>query len=129
SAYSTGGGGVFIGDPCLGGSSPADGFTNGGPAPSCSPIIIDTTGEGFHLTSAVDGVWFDIRGNGHPVHIAWTAEWSRNAFLALDYKESRRTDEFGNQFQFRAKVNPGDRKDQTEPPVARWAYDVFLATD
>jgi len=43
--------------------------------------------------------------------------------------ESRRTDEFGNQFQFRAKVNPGDRKDQTEPPVARWAYDVFLATD
>src|ERR1700694_6046081 len=50
----------------------------------CSPIIIDTEGEGFHLTSAADGVMFDIRGDRHPVHIAWTAQGSRNAFLALD---------------------------------------------
>src|SRR6266481_206284 len=60
-----------------------------GPAPlqTCgdtSPIIIDTEGEGFRLTSAANGVLFDIRGDGHPVQIAWTAPGSHNAFLALD---------------------------------------------
>ena len=49
-----------------------------------SPIIIDTEGEGFHLTSAANGVLFDIRGDGHPVQISWTATGSHNAFLALD---------------------------------------------
>jgi len=49
-----------------------------------SPIIIDTEGEGFHLTSAEAGVIFDIRGDGHPAKIAWTAPGSHNAFLALD---------------------------------------------
>jgi hypothetical protein len=45
-----------------------DGFNpNDGGAGSdgCSPIIIDTEGEGFHLTSAEIGVIFDIRGDGH----------------------------------------------------------------
>lgn len=49
-----------------------------------SPIIIDTTGEGFQLTSAADGVRFDIRGNGRPQQLSWTARGSHNAFLALD---------------------------------------------
>jgi hypothetical protein len=49
-----------------------------------SPIIIDTEGEGFHLTSSANGVLFDIRGDGHPVQISWTAPGSHNAFLALD---------------------------------------------
>lgn len=49
-----------------------------------SPIIVDTTGKGFHLTSAGEGVVFDIKGNGHPLHIAWTDATSGNAFLALD---------------------------------------------
>ena len=49
-----------------------------------SPIIIDTTGEGFHLTSAADGVEFDISGTGHLIQIAWKAKGSGNAFLALD---------------------------------------------
>ncbi|MBZ5520895.1 MAG: hypothetical protein LAP21_01420, partial [Acidobacteriia bacterium] len=48
-----------------------------------SPIILDAEGEGFHLTSAAEGVLFDIRGNGHPIQIAWTAPGSHNAFLAL----------------------------------------------
>jgi hypothetical protein len=52
---------------------------------SCpSPIIIDTTGQGFHLTSPAGGVLFDIRGTGTPIQIAWTAAESGNAFLALD---------------------------------------------
>jgi len=50
--------------------------------------------------------------------------------LSLKYVESRRTDEFGNQFRYRAQVNPGERRDprdQTSSGEAgRWAYDVFF---
>jgi hypothetical protein len=49
----------------------------------CTPIIIDIAGTGFHLTSAANGVVFDISGTGHPVQISWTASGSTNAFLAL----------------------------------------------
>jgi hypothetical protein len=41
--------------------------------------------------------------------------------LDLDYKASRRTDEHGNQFKYRAKV-----KDVHGAQVGRWAWDVFL---
>jgi|SRR5271166_788143 len=49
-----------------------------------SPIIIDTIGEGFKLTSAADGVDFDISGNNLLVRMGWTQAGSHNAFLALD---------------------------------------------
>lgn len=35
------------------------------------------------MTSAANGVLFDISGTGHPVQIGWTAIDSDNAFLAL----------------------------------------------
>src|ERR1700685_3787322 len=51
-----------------------------GPEPRCpSPIIIDTDGKGFHLTSAEDGVQFDITGDGRLTQMAWTASGSTNA--------------------------------------------------
>jgi len=50
---------------------------------ACSPIIIDVSGRGFHLTDAADGVLFDISGTDHPQQIGWTAQGSDNAFLAL----------------------------------------------
>src|ERR1700689_2750542 len=53
----------------------------GGDCSPGSPIIVDTAHEAFHLTSAETGVVFDIRGDGHTVHIAWTGQASRNAFL------------------------------------------------
>ncbi len=81
---SGGGGGLPGGDPCLDGGTGTHFTHTGGNAPDCSPIIIDTEGEGFHLTSATDGVKFDIRGDGHPIQIAWTAPGSHNAFLVLD---------------------------------------------
>lgn len=65
-----------------------------------SPIIIDTTGEGFHLTSVEDGVFFDIAGDGKPIRIAWPAANSHNAFLALDRNHNGKIDSgkelFGN---------------------------------
>lgn len=198
------------------------GFTRGtgGDGSNCSPIIIDTKGEGFHLTSADGGATFDIAGDGHPVQIAWTDSHFHNAFLvlpgsdglvhngkelfgnftpqpqtpdpngflalaqfdkpenggngdgiiddkdtafpqlrlwidenhdgvcqpnelhrlpelgvyslSLSYGESRRTDQFGNVFRYRGRVNPGVRRDpRDETPTGepgRWEYDVFLTT-
>lgn len=44
--------------------------------------------------------------------------------LELQYRESRRTDEHGNQFRYRAKV-----RDAHGAQVGRWAWDVFLLRD
>lgn len=43
--------------------------------------------------------------------------------IALDYRESRRRDRYGNIFRYRAKVYGNQHRD-----VGRWAYDVFLLT-
>ena len=48
-----------------------------------SPIIIDVSGKGFDLTSAANGVKFDISGTGNPIQIGWIAQGADNAFLAL----------------------------------------------
>ena len=49
-----------------------------------SPILIDTDGSGFRLTSAANGVWFDFYGTGQPIKIAWTRQGSTNAWLVFD---------------------------------------------
>ncbi|HEU4510032.1 MAG TPA: hypothetical protein VFR78_17490 [Pyrinomonadaceae bacterium] len=41
--------------------------------------------------------------------------------LELEYKISKQTDRYGNEFKYRAKV-----KDTNNTNVARWAWDVFL---
>jgi hypothetical protein len=183
---------------------------------SCSPILIDTAGNGFQMTSARNGPLFDLTGFGRvegfePVrHIGWTTAntddgWlmldrngngivdngmelfgtatpqkgaERNGFLALaeydqllkggnrdgvinrldavfsslrvwidtnqngvseaselvtlgsldiselefNYKESKKTDEHGNQFKYRAKIK-GARGQ-----LGRWAWDVYPAS-
>jgi len=50
-----------------------------------SPILISTSrSQRYDLTSAADGVLFDIDANGILDQVAWTSRNSRVAFLALD---------------------------------------------
>jgi len=43
------------------------------------------------------------------------------ASVDLDYKESKRTDQYGNRFRYRSKV-----RDSHGAQLGRWAWDVFL---
>jgi hypothetical protein len=47
-----------------------------------SPIVIDTAGDGFDLTSGTRGVLFDITARGRPFRLAWIQ--GDDAWLALD---------------------------------------------
>jgi hypothetical protein len=51
---------------------------------SCSPVILDPAGEGFHLTGVEDGVYFDIAAMGRATKTSWTENTSSNAWLVLD---------------------------------------------
>jgi hypothetical protein len=51
--------------------------------PNC-PLIIDTAGDGYRLTSVEDGVRFDLDADGYPELVAWTRAGSDDALLALD---------------------------------------------
>jgi hypothetical protein len=48
------------------------------------PIVIDTAGQGFHLTSAENGVNFTFFPGKAPIRLGWTNPTYDNGFLALD---------------------------------------------
>jgi hypothetical protein len=73
-----GGGGGGGGGPRY--CNPCDGSND---STCCSPILIDTTGHGYFLTDATNGVLFDITADGTPIQMAWTAAGSGDAFLVL----------------------------------------------
>lgn len=68
--------------------------------PYCSPVLVDTGGDGFALTDAANGVNFDLSGDGKIDHVSWTRAGSDDAFLALDRDQNGTIDDgselFGN---------------------------------
>lgn len=48
------------------------------------PLVVDTAGNGFTLTSAEEGVWFDLDADGVPERVPWTRVESDDAWLAMD---------------------------------------------
>ena len=92
----------------------------------------DKTANGGNADGLIDSrdsvfeslrLWQDRNHNGisEPEELHTLAELSLKA-LELDFKESKRVDEFGNEFKYRAKV-----KDTRDASVGRWAWDVFLS--
>ncbi len=70
-------------------------------------------------------LWQDLNHNG--VSEANELKTLTDVGLAkidLDYQESRRTDEFGNRFKYRAKV-----RDTQDAQLGRWAWDVYLVVE
>lgn len=87
--------------------------------------VIDSNDEIFSSLR----LWQDKNHNGisEPEELHKLSELGI-PIIRLDYKESKRTDQYGNQFRYRAKVYKEFRTDNASgvksgPP---WAWDVFL---
>lgn len=85
-------------------------------------------GNGDGIISRNDSIflslrlWRDMNHNGvsEANELHKLADTGLNS-IELTYKESKKTDEHGNQFRYRAKVI-----DSHGSKIARWAWDVFL---
>jgi hypothetical protein len=69
-------------------------------APYADPLILDLDGDGIDLTSAADGVLFDVRKRGTAERVAWTVAGDDDAWLVYDRNANGTIDDseelFGN---------------------------------
>ena len=72
-------------------------------------------------------LWQDINHNGiSESSELYTLPTLNVAEFELDYKTSKKTGEFGNEFRYRAKVWSAKEKGNKKNKAGRWAWDVFL---
>jgi len=95
--------------------------------------VYDRAGNGGNEDGVIDRrdaifaalrLWQDVNHNGvsEPQELRELSSLGVKR-LHLRYRESRKMDEHGNHFKYRAKVDDG-----RDAQVGRWAWDVFLVT-
>lgn len=89
----------------------------------CCPLVFDTTGRGYKLTSADLGVWFDINADGQQDQISWTDPTKDVAFLAFDRNGNQVIDD-GEELFGNATPLPGG-----QPGTERHGFDALASLE